>query len=172
MSMVTSMYVCSQYHMLNLGHFLQNKEAPKMCRVLNWFEMLTEYLKRHHWQGDSGHQEPLAWPGSRQCPRWGGGEASTQERRGKGWGTEVFVLTSLTSLIVQAGGWINWHFSGFVTTKVASPLTLPVKPMLQRGNELQSLDTRSASSVSWYFLNVFSLRSIYSDVLSEKHSAD
>ena len=58
--------------------------------------------------------------------------------------------------------WVNFFFTGFVVDKVPFPLTQRFRGMLQRGIELQSLDVTYISSLSWYFLNFFGLRGVFS----------
>ena len=80
-------------------------------------------------------------------------------------------------------GWIQAFFSGFVvckyvppiqtdlctnvtlSVKLPFPLTLRFKSMLQSGVATRDLDVQWVSSLSWYFLNLFGLQSVFIFIL-------
>ncbi|KAG8530829.1 uncharacterized protein KY384_004186 [Bacidia gigantensis] len=69
-------------------------------------------------------------------------------------------------------GWINAFFAGFVIMKLPFPLTLRFKSMLQSGVMTRDLDVRWVSSLSWYFLNLFGLQSVFIFILGDDNAAN
>ncbi|KAJ3071308.1 ER membrane complex subunit 3 [Podochytrium sp. JEL0797] len=67
--------------------------------------------------------------------------------------------------------WINFFFSGFILIKLPFPLTLRFKSMLQAGIETRDMDVTWVSSISWYFLNLMGLQSIFTIILGQGNSA-
>lgn len=61
--------------------------------------------------------------------------------------------------------WINAFFSGYVIMKLPFPLTIKFKSMLQAGVATRDMDPRWMSSISWYFLCIFGLQSVFNFLL-------
>jgi len=60
---------------------------------------------------------------------------------------------------------ISYVFSGFVLVQIPFPLTNAFRPMLQRGVDLGTLDVSYVSSLSWYFLVMFGMSSLFQLIL-------
>ncbi|KAI1612073.1 integral membrane protein DUF106-domain-containing protein [Exophiala viscosa] len=67
--------------------------------------------------------------------------------------------------------WINAFFAGFVILKLPFPLTVRFKSMLQAGVLTRDLDVRWVSSLSWYFLCLFGLQSVFIFILGNENAA-
>ena len=56
---------------------------------------------------------------------------------------------------------------GCLTVKLPFPLTIRFKSMLQSGVATRDLDVQWVSSLSWYFLNLFGLQSVFIFILGD-----
>lgn len=64
--------------------------------------------------------------------------------------------------LTARGVWTNYvHY----IVKLPFPLTIRFKAMLQSGVMTRDLDVRWVSSLSWYFLNLFGLQSVFGFIL-------
>ncbi|KAI8097385.1 integral membrane protein DUF106-domain-containing protein [Halteromyces radiatus] len=68
-------------------------------------------------------------------------------------------------------GWINFFFQGFIVIKLPFPLTPRFKSMLQSGVDTRDMDVTWVSSLSWYFLNLFGLGSVFALILGDSNAA-
>ena len=70
-------------------------------------------------------------------------------------GNFVMILTTMPAM-----AWIGYFFAGFLLAKVPFALTQKCKTMTQSGIDMESLDVRYVSGVSFYFLIMFGLGQI------------
>ena len=68
--------------------------------------------------------------------------------------------------------WINTFFAGFVILRLPFPLTIRFKSMLQAGVMTRDMDVRWVSSLSWYFLCLFGLQSVFIFILGDDNAAN
>ncbi|KAM7501041.1 hypothetical protein LguiA_025455 [Lonicera macranthoides] len=68
--------------------------------------------------------------------------------------------------------WVNFFFSRFVAAEIPFPLTQRFRSILQNGIDLSTVDVSYVSSRSWYFLNLFVLRGLFSLILGEENAYD
>nr|BAE44761.1 hypothetical protein [Candida albicans] len=69
-------------------------------------------------------------------------------------------------------GWVNYFFAGFVIMKLPFPLTDGFKSMLQNGVMTPDLNVRYVSAISWYFVNLFGLKPIYSLLMGSSEAEE
>ncbi|CAI5760140.1 unnamed protein product [Candida verbasci] len=69
-------------------------------------------------------------------------------------------------------GWVNYFFAGFVIMKLPFALTDGFKAMLQNGIDTPNLNVRYVSSISWYFVNLFGLKPIYSLIMGNDEAEE
>lgn len=67
--------------------------------------------------------------------------------------------------------WVNFFFADSIVMKLPFPLTAGFKSMLQSGVNTPDLDVRYVSAISWYFVNLFGLRPVYSVIMSDPNEA-
>lgn len=68
--------------------------------------------------------------------------------------------------------WVNFFFAGSVVMKLPFPLTDGFKSMLQSGVSTPDLSARYVSAISWYFVNLFGLRPVYSLLMGDLAAAE
>ena len=58
--------------------------------------------------------------------------------------------------------WVNYFFSGFILAKFPFPLTQKFRGMMQNGIDIDSLDVRFVSGLSFYFIVMFGMSELQS----------
>jgi len=78
------------------------------------------------------------------------------------------VVSSLSKDVRKEAG-MRANIRHMITVKLPFPLTLRFKSMLQSGVATRDLDVQWVSSLSWYFLNLFGLQSVFIFILGNEN---
>ena len=76
------------------------------------------------------------------------------------------------SLFVRQAALFKWPYINENLVKLPFPLTIRFKSMLQSGVMTRDLDVRWVSSLSWYFLCLFGLQSVFIFILGNENAAN
>eukprot|EP00002_Diphylleia_rotans_P014898 TRINITY_DN2893_c0_g1_i1.p1 TRINITY_DN2893_c0_g1~~TRINITY_DN2893_c0_g1_i1.p1 ORF type:complete len:193 (+),score=45.57 TRINITY_DN2893_c0_g1_i1:46-624(+) len=76
------------------------------------------------------------------------------------------MTTLLPNMILM--GVISFIFSGFVVVKLPFSLTQSFRSMLQRNIDIPNFDISYVSSMSWYLLNFFGMRGVFSLIVGQE----
>lgn len=79
------------------------------------------------------------------------------------------ILNYVPQTLIMA--WVNFFFADSIVMKLPFPLTAGFKSMLQSGVNTPDLDVRYVSAISWYFVNLFGLRPVYSVIMNDPSGA-
>ncbi len=68
--------------------------------------------------------------------------------------------------------WVNFFFKGYVIMKLPFAVTSNFKSMLQTSINTRDLNASYVSSISWYFVNLLGLKSVYALVFNDNSLAN
>ncbi|POW09136.1 hypothetical protein PSTT_07058 [Puccinia striiformis] len=154
-----------QRALMRCGYFRNNSNFLSPSRFEDRRNRLIDALNEGHYLSDlTQSTESSDTPASPPNPL----DPANMEGMMDGMKKQMVMMIPQTVIM----GWINAFFFGFVCVKLPFPLPNGFKQMLQRGIETRDMDISWVSSLSWYFLNLFGLNSLYRLILGDGNAAD
>lgn len=92
------------------------------------------------------------------------------DQQGQMMGTMKGTLVMFGLMALQMG-WVNYFFNGFVLAKVPFPLTQKFRVMTQNSVDVENLDVRYVSALSFYFVVMFGMSQLMT-LLMDSESTD
>ena len=83
------------------------------------------------------------------------------DSQGQMMGTMKGTLAMGATMMLQMA-WVNYFFTGFILAKIPFPLTQKFRGMMQNGVDVESIDVRYVSALSFYFVVMFGMNQLMS----------